>query len=156
MRSLTFTFMILLVTIALAACGASAATTPPAASAAGSSPPAAASSPSAGGSSPSAAAESPSSAGGPCTVATAGATAAATVTIKNFAFSPDSVTANVGDVIVWTNEDSTAHTATVNSACTTAPLSGGASGGLVFSAAGTYPYVCNIHPTQMKGTIVIR
>lgn len=151
MRRLTFTLLTLLVTIALAACGSSAATTSPAASAAGSSPSAVAST-----SSPSAAAESPSSAAGFCTVAAAGATGAATVTIKNFAFTPDSVTASVGDTIVWTNNDSLAHTATVNSACTTAPLSSGTSAGLVFSAAGTYPYVCNIHPTLMKGTIVIR
>ena len=152
MRRLGFTFLVVLVTTALAACGGTAATSSPAGSTAGSSPSSVASEP---GSSPSSAAASASSAGAPCTVAAAGTAATVSASIKDFAFSPEPVKAKVGDVIVWTNNDSTTHTATVNSACTTGQLASGAAAGLVFSTAGTYPYLCSIHPTRMMGTIVI-
>jgi plastocyanin len=94
--------------------------------------------------------------GAACAVAEAGATAAATVTIKSFTYSPDPVTAKVGDVIGWSNQDIPSHTATLDDGtCTTDTIANGASGMLVFTAPGTYPYHCNIHPTQMKGTITV-
>jgi plastocyanin len=96
------------------------------------------------------------SAAAACAVAETGATATATVTIKSFTYSPDPITAKVGDVIGWSNEDSAGHTATLDDGtCTTDTIANGASGLLVFTAPGTYPYHCNIHPTQMKGTITI-
>ena len=49
------------------------------------------------------------------------------------------------------------HTATLDdNSCSTDPLAGGAIGMLTFSAPGTYPYHCKIHPTQMMGTIVVQ
>ena len=81
---------------------------------------------------------------------------AVTATIANFAFSPATITAKVGDVVSWTNNDSTAHTATVKSdgTCTTENLANGASGGIVFNTAGSYDYFCKIHPT-MTGKIEV-
>ncbi len=38
---------------------------------------------------------------------------AAAVTIKNYAFAPQSLTVKVGTRITWTNRDATAHTATL-------------------------------------------
>ena len=94
--------------------------------------------------------------GAACAKAEAGATAAVTVEIKDFAFTTDPVTAKVGDVIGWTNGDSAGHTATLDDgSCDTGTINQGATGLLVFNAAGTYPYKCNIHPTQMTGTITI-
>jgi len=77
-------------------------------------------------------------------------------TIANFAFSPATITAKVGDVISWTNNDSAPHTATVKSdaTCTTENLASGASGGIVFNAAGSYDYFCKIHP-NMTGKIEV-
>jgi plastocyanin len=103
----------------------------------------------------------PSGAGGggaaaACATAAAGAAATVKVSIKNFAFSPEPVTAKVGDVIGWTNNDSAGHTASLDDgSCTTDTIASGTTQALVFSAPGTYPYHCNIHPTQMKGTITI-
>ena len=76
--------------------------------------------------------------------------------IADFAFQPATVTAGVGDVIGWTNGDAPPHTATLvdDPACTTANLARGETGSLVFSAAGTYPFFCKIHPS-MTGTIEI-
>jgi plastocyanin len=103
------------------------------------------------------ASSAPSTAGGAaCAPAAAGATAAVKATIKDFAFSPEPVTAKVGDVIGWTNNDSAGHTATLDDGtCTTDTIANGATGSLTFTAAGTYAYHCKIHPTQMKGTITI-
>ena len=72
------------------------------------------------------------------------------------AFTPATIQAKVGDVIAWTNTDSLSHTATVDSdeACTTEVLATGESGALTFSAAGTYPFHCQVHP-DMKGTIEV-
>jgi plastocyanin len=76
-------------------------------------------------------------------------------TIKEFKFAPEPVTAKLDEVIVWTNNDSTAHTASLtDGSCGTKNIGGGAQGALVFHAPGTYPYQCNIH-SSMKGSIVI-
>jgi plastocyanin len=100
------------------------------------------------------ASEAPSAAAGPC--APSDAPGAVSVTIADFAFSPASVTAKVGDVISWTNNDSVQHTATVKSteACTTPELAKDASGGITFSQAGSYDFFCKIHP-QMTGKIEV-
>ena len=79
-----------------------------------------------------------------------------TATIANFAFSPATITASVGDVVTWTNDDSASHTATVtaDATCTTETLASGASGSIVFSVAGSYDYFCKIH-TNMTGVVEV-
>ncbi len=77
------------------------------------------------------------------------------VTIKDFEFSPAAVTAKVGDVVAFTNSGSATHTATLDVGdCGTDKLVGGATGGLTFSQAGTYAFHCAIH-SSMTGTIKI-
>ena len=100
------------------------------------------------------AASAPAAGGGGCT--TSSEEGAAQVGIENFTFSPGDVTAAVGETITWTNEDSAPHTATLDDgACDTGNIAQGATAGLVFDAAGTYAYHCNIHP-NMTGTITIQ
>ena len=78
------------------------------------------------------------------------------VPIKDFAFKPATVTVNVGDTVTWTNEDSAAHTATASDGSfDTGNLSKGASGSHKFSQAGSFAYICSIHP-NMKGTVVVK
>jgi plastocyanin len=99
------------------------------------------------------AASAPAAGGGGCS--TSSEAAAVTVNIQNFAFDPPEVTAAVGETIGWTNADAAPHTATPDDgACDTGNISQDASAGLVFDAAGTYPYHCNVHP-NMTGTITI-
>lgn len=83
-------------------------------------------------------------------------TGTVTATIANFAFSPATITAKVGDVVTWTNNDSTPHTATLTSdaSCTTENLANGASGGIMFGTAGSYDYFCKIHP-NMTGKVEV-
>ena len=76
-----------------------------------------------------------------------------TVSIANFAFAPGLVTIQEGDSVTWTNDDSTAHTAT-GDGFDTESIGPGQSSTVAFATAGTYAYVCSIHP-QMNGTVVV-
>lgn len=78
------------------------------------------------------------------------------VSIKNFAYSPASITINKGDTVVWTNQDSAAHTVTGdNGGPNSGNLQTGATYSFKFDTAGTFAYHCAIHP-MMKGTVVVQ
>lgn len=139
---------------AFAACGGGTATTPPAASTA---PTAAAS---AGATTQASAAATtqasvaaPSAAAAACEKSSGAGTVAAS--IKNFAFSPATITAKVGDTVTWTNNDTTTHTVTLDDgSCDGGQVAPGAAVTLKFGAAGTYAYHCAIHQS-MKGTVTV-
>ena len=144
MRRLPVLAFSLFALLALSACASSTSGT--------AAPAATAPTPAPAGSEP--AASAPAAGGGGCT--TSSEEGAAQVGIENFTFSPGEVTAAVGETITWTNEDSAPHTATLDDgACDTGNIAQGATAGLVFDAAGTYPYHCTIHP-NMTGTITIQ
>ena len=141
----------LAMTLALAACGSGTSPSPAVSTA-----PVAPATAAAGSAGAPSAAGGGGSAAGSCAVAPAGTAPTVTVTIKDFAYSPEPVTAKVGDVIGWMNNDTLPHTATLDdNTCTTDTINVGASGALTFSAPGTYTYHCTIHPAKMKGTITI-
>jgi len=78
------------------------------------------------------------------------------VDIAGFAFSPKSVTVEVGDTVTWTNADAQGHTATADDASfDTGTIAGGASASETFATAGTFGYHCKIHPA-MTATVVVR
>src|SRR5436190_4726888 len=81
------------------------------------------------------------------------AAAAGSVAIKDFSFGPKSITVNVGDTVSWTNTGEQPHTAT-GSGFDTGTLKQGQSASHTFSSAGTFNYICTIHPF-MKGTVVV-
>jgi plastocyanin len=82
-----------------------------------------------------------------------------TIVIKNFMFSPDSLTVAPGAVITVKNEDSVTHTLTDktdSSAFNTGPV--GPNQTKTFKApakAGSYAFFCTIHQ-YMTGTLVVR
>jgi plastocyanin len=87
-----------------------------------------------------------------------GPEAKASITIKNFMFSPMSVTVKPGAKITVTNKDSTTHTltATGRGHFNTGNISHNHSKTInAPTKAGTYHYICNIHQ-YMMGTIVVR
>ena len=76
------------------------------------------------------------------------------VQIKDFKFSPASLTVKSGARITVTNGDSTAHTATADDgAFDTGNVDPGSSKTITVGKPGNYTYHCTIHPF-MKGTIV--
>ena len=157
MRRLALPLLTTIALAALTACGGGATPTPAASSAPlpsvagpGASTPA--------GSAPAAstAAGSPASAAA-CAVAPAGAAATVNVTIKDFKFSPQPVQAKVGDVVAWKNDDTAAHTATMDAGtCDTDQIAPGTSAMLVFTAPGTYAYHCKIHPAMTGFTVEVK
>jgi len=83
--------------------------------------------------------------------------AAKTVAIKGYAFSPSTLTINVGDTVTWTNEDTAPHTVTVTNGPVkfdSGNLAKGQSFSYTFTVAGTYGYYCAVHP-DMVGQVVV-
>ncbi len=96
----------------------------------------------------------PSMGGGPAGTAPA-AVAGDQVSIDNFAFAPATLTVKAGSTVVWTNRDEEPHTVAANDGSFHSPGMGtGATFSHTFSTAGTFDYVCSIHP-MMHGTVVV-
>ena len=96
------------------------------------------------------------------------------VTIRDFTFSPASLTIKAGTTVRWTNNGPSAHTTVSDagvwsSAALSAPVSGGggyggggSAGGtfeLTFTEPGNYPYHCSLHPPAnypgFTGTVIV-
>ena len=77
------------------------------------------------------------------------------VTIKNFAFGPQTTTVPSGTTVTWTNSDASAHTVMSDtSAFASGSLATGQTYAFTFAKAGTYTYHCAIH-NYMTGTVVV-
>jgi plastocyanin len=77
------------------------------------------------------------------------------VVIKNFAFSPATVTVRAGTTITWTNGDQDAHTVTATGgAFKSATLNTGDTFRYTFTTAGRYAYLCTIHPFMTASVVV--
>ena len=85
------------------------------------------------------------------------------VTIKNFAFSPQFVTVSNGTTVTWTNQDPTPHQiiddpggkSGLGQIFKSSPLGIGQSYSFTFTSTGMFPYHCNIHPA-MEGKITVK
>jgi plastocyanin len=86
----------------------------------------------------------------------------ASVSLKNIAFNPTSVTVAKGGTVKWTNDDSVGHDVTKKSG-PGPKFSSGPAGGMQkgdtfqqkFTTAGTINYVCTVHP-NMKATVTVK
>ncbi len=95
-------------------------------------------------------------AGSPTSATTEEMTGGTKVEIKNFAFSPASITVKVGDSIIWTNNDTIPHSATADDSSFDAGImQPGESKTVKFDKAGTISYHCSIHP-NMKATVIVK
>ena len=78
------------------------------------------------------------------------------VTIAGFAFGPSKHAATVGQPVTWLNNDDSPHQITVVSTKErSAIITKGQSAVLPFNTAGTYEYICGLHP-NMKGTVEVK
>jgi plastocyanin len=86
---------------------------------------------------------------------TASASASASVTIGDFFFKPTDVTVSVGESVTWTNTGKVkeGHTVTGNG-FDSGVLKKGDTYTHRFSSAGTFDYVCTIHP-NMRATVTV-
>ena len=79
----------------------------------------------------------------------------ATVSIKNMAFNPVSLSISTGTTVTWVNNDTTAHTVTADDGSfNSGTIATGAKFTWTFSTAGTFAYHCTLH-TEMTGTVVV-
>src|SRR3989344_108570 len=78
------------------------------------------------------------------------------IDISNYEFSPQTITINQGDIVVWMNSDSVVHTVISNPAGMffSANIAPGASYSYQFNTPGTFNYRCTIHP-GMTGTVIV-
>lgn len=80
-----------------------------------------------------------------------------TVTIQDFKFSPATLNVKVGTTVTFVQEDSIPHTATGSgdsSFIKSPTLTKGQTYTVTFTKAGTYDYICSIHP-YMRGSVVV-
>jgi plastocyanin len=79
-----------------------------------------------------------------------------TVTIQDYTYKPTSITVPKGTSVIFTNRDSTPHTATSKESGVfeSSSIDTGKTGKITLEKTGTFAYYCVFHPF-MKGTIVV-
>jgi plastocyanin len=96
-----------------------------------------------------------SATGGNASAPSGAAVRSAKVEIEDFAYNPDPVTIEEGGKVIWINRDSAPHTATAeDGSFDTGTLEEGKLKSENFKEAGTYAYICSIHP-DMQGTVEV-
>jgi|GEM_PF-931161 len=90
-----------------------------------------------------------------CFAATAQPQDQASVSIQNGTFDPATVEVVAGGTVEWTNDDDTDHTVTSTIPLfDSGPLGPAAMFTYTFDEAGTYDYICMLHP-EMRGQVVV-
>lgn len=90
--------------------------------------------------------------------ATAAPAMAPDITITNYSFHPGTLTVKAGSTVTWVNKDDDVHTIKSTDgpeAFNSPALDSGSRFGFTFQHAGTYHYVCSVHP-YMHGVIVVQ
>lgn len=77
------------------------------------------------------------------------------VTIKDFAFMPQTIEVPVGTTVTWTNQDVTQHTVYSKTGVFQSDiLQQGDTFSYTFDEPGTYDYICSLHPNMMGQVVV--
>lgn len=76
------------------------------------------------------------------------------VTIKDFVFTPQKLEVPVGTTVTWTNQDVTQHTVVSEGNWKSDILQKGDTFSYTFDKAGTFDYICTLHP-NMKGQVIV-
>jgi len=80
----------------------------------------------------------------------------AKVSIDNFSFSPKPLRIPVGTTVTWTNQDDIPHSVVLMSLkVRSQPLDSSGTFAYKFDQAGTYDYICGLHPF-MHGQVVVK
>jgi plastocyanin len=78
------------------------------------------------------------------------------VTMKDIKFDPANVTIDAGQTVTWTNDDSVGHDVTGDDfkSGDAGAMQNGDTFEHTFDAAGTFDYVCSVHP-GMEGSVTV-
>jgi plastocyanin len=79
------------------------------------------------------------------------------VSMKDIKFDPGEVTVNAGDTVTWINDDSVGHDVTADGFKSGEPgeMQNGDTFEHTFDEAGTFDYVCSVHP-GMEGSVTVK
>ena len=77
------------------------------------------------------------------------------IRIADMTYQPDSVTAEIGDIIEWSNDDFVDHSATGPKGVFDVVIPAGKKASAKMTRAGHFPYLCRFHPT-MTGAITVK
>jgi plastocyanin len=88
------------------------------------------------------------------TTSETGTTGSATITMKSFRFHPNTITVSGPTELTLTNEDSVAHTFTLDDLSFTESIPGGDTVTVTVDVPETIGWLCTIHP-EMTGTIEV-
>jgi plastocyanin len=78
------------------------------------------------------------------------------VWIQGMAFNPSTISVTAGTTITWTNKDAIGHTVTSDTGLfDSGMISTNGTFTSTFSTAGTFSYICSVHP-MMTGTVVVK
>ena len=78
------------------------------------------------------------------------------VTIDNFVFEPERLTVKAGTTVTWVNRDDIPHTVvSTDKVFKSKVLDTSETFSFTFSAAGTFPYFCSLHP-KMTGRVIVQ
>lgn len=76
------------------------------------------------------------------------------VSMTGYQFSPKIITINIGDTVIWTNNDSAGHD--VNGTGFVSPtMNKGQTFSFTFNNSGTFDYICNFH-SGMSGQVIVK
>jgi plastocyanin len=74
---------------------------------------------------------------------------------KSYRFDPKAIAVKAGTPVTWTNEDNFTHTVKFEDG-TDHKISPGQSVTIRFAKAGTFHYVCTLHPHDMQGEVIVK
>jgi plastocyanin len=73
----------------------------------------------------------------------------------SYRFVPPAITVAQGSTVTWTNRDNFSHNVTIEGWDGSLPMAPGQSVSHRFNTPGLYPYVCSLHPKDMKGSVLV-
>jgi plastocyanin len=76
---------------------------------------------------------------------------------KSYKYDPAVIEVKAGDVVTWTNNDDFPHTVRLRDGSdVNRQLGVGNNTSIRFDSPGVHSYDCALHPTQMKGKVIVR
>lgn len=79
----------------------------------------------------------------------------AQIVMKDFKFTPMSLTVKPGTTVLWANKDDEPHTVVSDGLFRSGAIDTNATFSFRFDRPGTYHFICSIHP-QMVGSVLVR
>jgi plastocyanin len=77
------------------------------------------------------------------------------IAVADFSFTPKVINVKVGQTVTWTNQGQIDHTVKGPGFFSPRALGHGQKYSHQFSRRGRFDYLCTLHPTQMRGTVVV-